>query len=217
MKTFIGIVLIFVSFSNLFSQNQSSALQKIDSIWIQDVEEGMHVYVKFKVHLLSLVPEEIELLLENLDSVLIADLDHLDKIYKTEVNNFKIGYSEFMLRKDDKLYGYAYLGTIIEFEKFLVFPNIYGILLNPNRLNINPKLDKGTREVCEELVNKIHDSIFTIQPKKLIEIKRFIEEFQRNAPDDFHKINQGGLSETEKSKYKFIDFLILMNRQTKKN
>jgi len=213
MKFIAAIVLIIIGYSNLFSQDLPPEVHRNDSVWIQDVQIGIDVYVKFKIHLLKFKNQELQSLMENLDSALITDLSHIDKVYKTELNNFKTGYSEFMLNNQDKLYGYTYLDMVIEFEKFLVYPNIYGILLNPVRLSVNPKIDKPTKEISERLVNKIYESVNMINPKKLEEIKMYILEFEEQVPDRFHRINQGDLSDTEKMKYRIIDFLVLMNRQ----
>jgi len=216
MKTYIGILLISICWSSLFSQNLLSEVLRKDSHWVEGVNVGIENYVKFKTNLLKFESQELQILLKNLDSILVADLDQIDEIYKREVYNFKVGFSEIMLKNQNMLYGYAYLDAIILIENFLVYPNIYGMLLNPVRLSINPKLDRDTKENSEILVNRIHDSILKIPPKKLMETKKYMSEFNKNVPDNFYRIFQGALSEVDKTKYEIINFFILMNRIKKK-
>ena len=103
MKFFIIVILMFVGCSNVVSQKLSPEVHWNDSVWIQDVEIGIDAYVKFKAHLLKFKSQKLELLFQSLDSDLIADLDSLDAIYKTELNKFRVEYSEFILEEQNKL------------------------------------------------------------------------------------------------------------------
>ena len=206
-----GIITMFF----LFNSNCQTSMIEYDlrdTSWKEDINIGILNFVEFQKLIPQFITDENISILESLDKDVLNTLSKVDSIYGQEVNRFKNNYSEIAIQREEKRRGFAHLDFMIELEKFHFYPNIYGIIVNSNRLTIYPKIDTNTRQYFISLINEVDLQLrekSTPEKKKLSEISiKFKEQF----PQKFHRINQGDLSVEEKEKYEFIDFLILLNR-----
>lgn len=212
MKSLFTIILLTFL---LFDSNGQTSLIEYDirdANWEQDINIGISNFVAFQKLIPQLVTDENIRILESFDKSLLNTLTKIDSIYKQEIELFKNAYSEIAIQRREKRKGFAHLDFIIELEKLSFYPNIYGIILNPNRLVIYPKINPDTRQQFILLINEADNQLrekITPEKKMLNEIRI---KFNEQLPKKFHRINHNNLSTKEKERYDFIDFLILVNR-----
>lgn len=196
----------------VFSQELPSENSRNDSVWAKDVELAVEEFVEFRKYLIQFRVNQSLTLLTRLNPKLVTNIHKLDDVYKSELYRFKIEYSESILGKQDMLYGYTYLDFTLELEKYLFYPNSYAILLNPVRLSVAPKIERGTHEKSRELILEIQRDLEKLDKSLLTELDNLYLKFTEGIPSKYHGFNLGNLSNNEKKKYALIDFLILMNR-----
>lgn len=138
-----------------------------------------------------------------------ATLEKLDNVYIEELQAFRNGFGA--LRRKLENNGYRYFSTILDFENFLFLADVYAILINPIRLQVEPKIEKDTRDKAFELIKLIHKQTKSIPEKQK---NKEIDKFINDTKDIRARINQGHglLTEEERKAYRFIDYLLLIHR-----
>jgi hypothetical protein len=182
---------------------------KQDTAWKADLIVKANYIVAFKTELLPKYRAIRKEML--LPKILQTKLGEIKKIY-VDVLNKKLAVFELEMDKNQKyVQPNAYLSSLLSFQLFKFYPDVYAILLNKLHLNLKPKTTNEEMEHYNQLINQLAKSIPADLNLKLMNItSEFNKEYNKLTESKFIKLFQGQLQESEKRQYEIVNFLLWM-------
>ena len=174
-----------------------------DSVWIRDIQVKMNYIFSFKTQLLPKyriqrekiqIPESTKILLKHLKHCYDSSLNYKLNVWETEMDQNQ----HYVQPK-------AYLSSLLSFQLFRFYPDIYAILINEIHLDLNPKT---TREDIESTKILSENIMKQISPTLVAQLKQITTSFQL----DKAKLSAGHPIEVfqgnKNDSYNIINFLL---------
>ncbi len=119
-----------------------------DTAWIADILINTNYIIDLKTRLLP----KYRLIRENLifTPALQQSLQQLKIIYDTVLNKKLLTFQADMDRYQQYVQPKAYLSSLLSFQVFRVFPDVYAILLNDIHLQLNPKTTGENQKIYQQ-------------------------------------------------------------------
>lgn len=178
-----------------------------DSIWTNDLKIKIEYITYLKS---SLLPKYRQLRKQiktskEVDSKVSKIKTLYDSVYIVKTNQYKNDLD----KKNDFVQPKSYLSTVLSFELFKFYPDIYAILLNPIHQQLNPKTNikdlNKFKKMIDELVNDIPQ-------KQYIEITQIVKKLRVEKLNLLNNKQlesfQGAINDEERLKYDVANFLI---------
>jgi hypothetical protein len=146
----------------------------------------------------------------NLSEDIIKDVKLLKTIYDSTVS-VKFQRMQLDMDRNQKyVQPKAYMSSLLAFETFKFYPDVYAILFNEIHLSLNPKTNYDEMKQIQKLVYKIYtslsnptkDKIYQITSELTKEKKAFIRDYS------FFELFQGEIAEEKQKTYNIINFLL---------
>ncbi|ULQ55203.1 hypothetical protein KJS94_11175 [Flavihumibacter rivuli] len=180
-----------------------------DSVWSTDINIKVNYITGLKTELL---PKYRTI---RKDLILTAELQNalrsLRVIYDSVLDR-KISTCLVDMDKNQKyVQPKAYVSSLLSFQTFKFYPDVYAMLLNDIHLQLNPKTPNAEMMKYSMLVDGIYDSIPSALKLRLEHITNsFATENDALLNEGFSPLFQGSQSQSELKKYRIIYFLLWM-------
>lgn len=178
-----------------------------DSVWTEDVIIRMNYIINLKTDLLPkyrLLRKQL-----NISTSLQEKLNHLKTTYDTVLNMKLIAFQNEMDRNQKYVQPKAYLSSLLSFEIFKFYPDVYAILLNEIHLQLKPKTLIEQQIRYKENFNQILLSIPVELKQQLLEITNKLNiDNNKICERGIIKLFQGSISDMYKSDCDIINFLL---------
>jgi hypothetical protein len=178
-----------------------------DSVWTNDVIIRMNYIINLKTDLLPkyrLLRNKL-----NIPSLLQEKLKHLKITYDTVLNKKLVVFQNEMDRNQKYVQPKAYLSSLLSFEIFKIYPDVYAVLLNEIHLQLIPKTTIQQQIQYKEDFNQILKAIPDELNQKLLEItNRLNIDNNKISESGITKVFQGSISDKYKSDCNIINFLL---------
>lgn len=212
------ILIIALIFSNIiFSQNNNfdqnlltkEEFEKCykDSVWANDLIIRIEYISSLKT---SLLPKyrrlRKQLKTTNEIDLKISKVKTLyDSVFVMKTNQYKNDSD----KKSDFVKPKSYLSTVLSFELFKFYPDIYAILLNPIHLQLNPQTSIKDLNAFKKMIDELANEIPQKQYLEITEIvKKLRIEKQSLLNNRQLEPFQGIIKDEERLKYDVANFLI---------
>jgi hypothetical protein len=137
------------------------------------------------------------------------DVKLLKAIYDSTVAVKLPGIASEMDRNQKYVQPKAYVSSLLAFEIFKFYPDVYAVLLNEIHLSLNPKPNGDQMKQIQSLVHKIYASVNSPTKDKLYQITSALTKERRAFTKDFLLDLFGGNIDEEKQKeYHLVNFLL---------
>lgn len=180
---------------------------KSDTAWTSDILIKTNYIVKFKTALLPryrLLRRDL-----NISLTLQKSLQQLKIIYDTVLNKNLSIFETEMDRNQKYVQPKAYLSSLLSFQVFKFYPDIYAILLNDVHLQLKPKSTSDEQKFYKQLFDKTVKSIPVDLYRKLIKITNELStENNKLMEQGVIKPFQGSIQEGYRSECDIINFLL---------
>jgi hypothetical protein len=180
---------------------------KIDSVFGNDiiVRSNYIIFLKtelfprYRIHRKEIVlPNEVK-----------RNIAVLKAIYDSIINVKLQRFSLDMDRNQKYVQPKAYIASILAFETFKLYPDVYALLLNEIHLSLNPKTDFNQMKQIQVLVGKIYSLLSNSLKEKTQQItSELTRERKAYTNNPFLDMFQSELNKEEKEKYNTINFLL---------
>lgn len=174
--------------------------------WEADIDIKVNEFNRLLNYIDELNPKE-SLLYSKIGDDTKVTLNELNHIYISELQTFQNWHGQSRRKIENN--GNRYLSTTLEIENLLFLTDVYAILINPIRLTVNKKIEENTRNKAIKLIEIIEKQTEKIKKNTA---NKEIEKFINDTKGIRARIYQGSLNEEERKKYRFIDYLLLMQR-----
>lgn len=142
-----------------------------------------------------------------LPSYVKKDLKQLKRLYDSTI----IYKLEIFTREMDKNQKFvqpkAYINSILAFETFKIYPDVYAILLNPIHLELKPKTTSNQLKQFNDIVYKVYSSITKWNNTLVWQLTRELIQEKRKYSTTMEMM-QGTMNEEERSAYDIVNFLL---------
>ena len=180
---------------------------KSDTAWTADILIKTNYIIKFKTDLLPkyrLIRRELYI-----PPTLQKLLLQLKIIYDTVSNKKLTVFQNEMDRNQKYLQPKAYLSSLLSFQIFKFYPDIYAMLLNDIHLQLTPKSTIEEQKMYEQLFSKTIKSIPVNLYQTLIKITNELTKDNHNLMEQgIIKLFQGSIQEGYRSQCDIMDFLL---------
>lgn len=178
-----------------------------DSIWTNDLKIKIEYITSLKS---SLLPKyrQLRKQIETSNDVdlKVSKIKTLyDSVFVMKTNQYKNDLD----KKNDFVQPKSYLSSVLSFELFKFYPDIYAILLNPIHQQLNPKTNikdlNEFKRLIDELVNNIPQKEY-IEITQIVKKLRVEKQYLLNNKQ--LELFQGTINDEERLKYDVANFLI---------
>lgn len=180
---------------------------KSDTAWTADILIKTNYIIKFKTDLLPkyrLIRRELYI-----PPTLQKSLLQLKIIYDTVSNKKLTVFQNEMDRNQKYVQPKAYLSSLLSFQIFKFYPDIYAMLLNDIHLQLTPKSTIEEQKMYEQLFSKTIKSIPVNLYQTLIKITNELTKDNHNLMEQgIIKLFQGSIQEGYRSQCNIMDFLL---------
>lgn len=180
---------------------------KVDAVYETDIINRTNYLISFTTQLLP----KYRLKRQGLySSKKLNDLFEKFRLVYDSVSEQKLLFFEKdMLKNQLAIQPKAYISSLLAFQSFKLYPNIYAILLNDIHLQLKPKTTKAQLKNYTEKVDEIIGSIPEDLYNKVLKITtELAAENSFLVKRGVVQIFNGALSESDKIKYDIVNFLI---------
>jgi len=180
---------------------------KSDSVWTADIINITNYIINFKTDLLPkyrLLRREL-----NIPTTLQESLQQLKIAYDTVLIK-KLSIFQIEMDKNQKyVQPKAYLSSLLSFQIFKFYPDIYAILLNDIHLQLTPKTTSEQQKIYklrfDETVNLIPNDLY----QKLLKItNEFNTDNNKLIEKGVARLFQGSIQEVYRNQCDIINFLL---------
>ena len=217
-----GLLLIFVghfgfySFGqNILSNNCDSAILtekellkcRIDSVYIEDIFVRTNFISAFKTQLLpKYKPIRTSL---SIPGELMLEVREFKKIYDSVLNQKVTLFEKEMDRNQLYVQPKAYINSILAFQLFKFFPDVYAILLNEIHLELKPRTTHQNFQKYKGMFEKMIQSIPPTLYQKLSEVTTKMQAEQARLPQKgMMWLFQGSIPEGYRQQCNIVNFLL---------
>lgn len=179
----------------------------VDSAWTSDIIHKTNYIIKLKTDILP----KYRLLRKELiiPTSLQQSLRQLKLIYDTVLYNKLFFYQKDMDSNQKYIQPKAYLSSMLSFQVFKFYPDIYAILLNDLHLQLSPKTTIEQLELYKKLFEKTINLTPEVLFQKILKITyEFNIDNNKISNNGFSNIFHGLINDDYKNQCDVINFLI---------
>lgn len=145
-----------------------------------------------------LLPESLKGQIKTLKSFYDSTLDYKRQIMTMEMD-----------RNQKYIQPKAYVTSLLAFEIFKIYPDLYAILLNSIHVGLKPQSDYKKLIQAEEMVNNILASL-PVEMKQSVQelVIELTKERKAFASGYFYDMFQGDVVEEKRVRYNIVNFLL---------
>ena len=178
-----------------------------DTAWAADILIKTNYIIKFKTDLLPkfrLIRRGL-----NIPPALQKSLQQLKVIYDTVLNKKLSVFQTEMDSNQKYVQPKAYLSSLLSFQVFKFYPDIYAILLNDIHLRLTPKTTGEEQKMYQQLLDQTLKSIPDDLYQRIVKITNDLNAGNNKLMEQgVFRLLQGSIPEGYKSKCDVINFLL---------
>ena len=217
LKLFISFNLLFVSSygqtirpnicdSTLLTQEAYEKCQS-DSAWSVDLLVKSNYITKFKTGLLPKYRIQRKGL--SIPFTLQESLQQLKIVYDSVLNKKLSVFMKEMDRNQNYVQPKAYLSSLLSFQIFRFYPDVYAILLNDIHLALSPTTTIEEQKKYQQLFSNTLHSIPPDLYQKLLKISGDLTAEHAELLDQgFTQLFRGAILEKDRTQYDIVNFLL---------
>ena len=145
------------------------------------------------------------------DHNITQKVDSLREIYNNQTEKKLYTYQKDVYKNGMFVSPKSYISTNLAFQNFMLYPDVFALLVNRNNLIVTPRNTENELECYQKLMNDLYTKLSEKQKieiaKIVLELRRDKLEIQTEGPTEILQ-GIGILNEQERNKYDIIDFLI---------
>ena len=192
--------------STLLTRTEYEKCQS-DTAWAADIFIKTNYIIKFKTELLPkyrLVRRDLYI-----PATLQKSLQQLKILYNTVLDKKLSRFQTEMDRNQQYVQPKAYLSSLLSFQVFKFYPDIYAILLNEIHLEMIPTTTREDQRMYMKLFDRAIESIPVDLYKKLVKITNELNaDYNKIMKQDVTKMFQGTIQEGCRRQCDIINFLL---------
>ena len=131
----------------------------------------------------------------------------LKQLYDSTLTEKAKIFMRDMDRNQKYLSPLSYVNSLLAFETFRIYPDVYAILINPIHLELNPKTTTYQQDNFNRLVSKIYMLVTEWNDPSIVEIAKPLTKEKRQFSKSLDMF-QGVIDEEERYAYDIINFLL---------
>lgn len=181
-----------------FLTEKELAKCKIDSVWSGDILFKVNYISALKTELLPkyrLRRKSLRVTAE-LDSLLVGLKTHYDSVFQARRAGLELSMDKNQLFVQPK----AYISSLLSFQLFAFYPDVYAVMLNPIHLQMRPVTSQQNLHKFQEEVNNVARSIpaalfkqietiaSEMKKEKFLLSQGYVVEIFRGMPEDQESI-----------------------------
>jgi hypothetical protein len=180
---------------------------KADSAWTADIVIKTNYIIEFKTHLLP----KYRLIRKNISipPTLQKSLQELKMIYDTVLNKKLSIFQTDMDSNQQFMQPKAYLSSLLSFQRFKFYPDIYAVLLNEIHLQLTPRTTIDELNKFKRLFDITLAGIPLDLYSKLLKISNeLVTDNSKLVSQGYTPMFQGSIEETYRRQCNIINFLL---------
>ena len=131
----------------------------------------------------------------------------LKQLYDSTLTEKAKIFMRDMDRNQKYLSPLSYVNSLLAFETFRIYPDVYAILINPIHLELNPKTTTYQQDYFNRLVSKIYMLVTEWNDTSIVENAKPLTKEKRQFSKSLDMF-QGVIDEEERYAYDIINFLL---------